>query len=79
MPLSPGNVVRLIATRVSVAGGKTTEFEEGLVGRVCKVSESGSGFCCVRFPSRCQRVHERFLERTTGAAPRCDEECTGGC
>ncbi len=77
MRFVPGDVVSLLDTRVSHAGGNVRTFSQGLTGRVCKVH--ASGFCCVQFPSRCLRVSETFLTEASGAAPNCKEPCRAGC
>jgi hypothetical protein len=50
-----------------------------MVGRVCRVSESGSGICCVQFSKQCLRVHEEFLQPSDADAPLCKERCEQGC
>lgn len=77
MPLVPGVPVVLKSTRISRAGGQRTAFDEGLKGRVCRISESGSGICWVQFPGRCLRVHEDFLAESTEPAPFCEGDCSG--
>lgn len=79
MSVFPGQVVMLNSERVSVAGGTSRTFAEGLVGRVCRVSPTGSGFCCVQFPGRCLKVQEDFLTPTNDAAPACTLACNSGC
>jgi hypothetical protein len=64
--------------RTSMAKDKTRTFTEGTVGRVCRVSESGSGICWVQFGARCLRIHEKFLEQTNQNAPACSADCEHG-
>jgi len=73
----PGDVVSLVDTRVSRAGGNVRTFNQGLVGRVCKVH--ASGFYCVQFSNRCLRVSESFLTNASGPAPNCKDPCRAGC
>ena len=42
MTFIAGDPVRLIQTRVSKAGGQSTTFAQGSVGRVCKTYGTGS-------------------------------------
>jgi hypothetical protein len=73
----PGDVVKLVSERASLAGGKTRRFSGGAVGRVCKVHAGGS--YCVQFGGRCLRVTEPFLQAATGDAPACTASCRAGC
>ncbi len=79
MSVTPGQRVVLNSNRPSVAGGTRRTFAAGMIGRVCKVSPSGSGFCCVQFPGRCLKVNETFLSPTNQSAPACSVSCTSGC
>jgi hypothetical protein len=73
----PEDPVILTEDRVSRAGGTKRTFAAESKGRVCKVY--GSGFCCVRFQSRCLRVREDFLEASDEPAPECTTACRDGC
>jgi hypothetical protein len=77
MPFMPGTPVKLLVSRLSKAGGSRTLFEEGSVGRVCRVSSSGFGTCWIQFESQCLRVHEDFLLKTNEPAPLCQGGCGG--
>ena len=78
MSIFPGDVVVLNTARVSVAGGERRTFDSGMVGRVCRVSETGSGICWVQFAKQCLRVREDFLSPTDQSAPPCTEDCVSG-
>lgn len=73
----PGQVVRLIEGRTSVAGGITETLQEGSVGRVCRVHAGGS--YCIQLQTRCLRVTEKFLDSASGPAPACSDECLLRC
>ncbi len=73
----PGDIVALREERTSTAGNREVTFQEGLVGRVCKVHAGGT--YCVQFPQRCLRVSERFLKASSGTAPECTSGCRAGC
>lgn len=76
MKFFPGDPVALTEDRMSRAAGRKRKFTAESKGRVCKVH--GSGFCCVRFPQRCLRVHEDFLVAANEPAPECGS-CSDGC
>lgn len=79
MSVFPGDAVVLNTPRTSRAGGQVRSFDEGMVGRVCKVSSTGSGLCCVQFANQCLKVREDFLSPTTRQAPACSARCRTGC
>ena len=82
MTFIAGDPVRLIQTRVSKAGGQSTTFAQGSVGRVCKTY--GTGFCCdcnsrlsvcafVKISSRPPKSPLRTVRMTAAVAAREDE------
>lgn len=78
MPVKIGDAVELRDSSVSMAGGEAVTLNEGLVGRVCRITPFG--FCCVEFVDiGCRRVHQDRLRPTTKRAPQCSEECLEGC
>lgn len=67
MPIDIGDAVKL----ASASG------PEDPAGRVCRIYPSG--MCCVQFDDLCVRLLPDSLVETTGPAPECTAECTGGC
>lgn len=76
MSFQPNDVVRLVEDHLSMKGGVKKILAEGSLGRVCRVTSSGTGW--VQFGSGCQRLNEKFLEHANGSAPNCTQPCRKG-
>ena len=76
MNLKVGDPVTLIDDSISQAGGENTKLDQGLVGRICKIT--AFGFCNVEFENvGCRRVHQKRLRPTERQTPQCSPECSG--